>query len=119
MDLAHFRMLIRELLKKDPGIVPEEAPLIVLDRKFAMYMANNGKDTKHTKHITRRMHFVRNIEKCKMQKIDLFEGCLPTADLPHSNQFCASFIFLHSLLNALSLQCVLYVWYTYHPYPCT
>ena len=32
--LAHFRMLIHELLNKDPYIVPEEAPLIVLDRKF-------------------------------------------------------------------------------------
>ena len=31
MDLAHFRMLIHELQDKDPDIVPEEAPLIVLD----------------------------------------------------------------------------------------
>ena len=31
MDLAHFRMLIHELLNKDTDIVPEEAPLIVLD----------------------------------------------------------------------------------------
>ena len=30
MDLAHFRMLIHELLNKDTDIVPEEAPLIVL-----------------------------------------------------------------------------------------
>ena len=28
-------------------MVPKEAPLIVLDRKYAMCMANNGKDTKH------------------------------------------------------------------------
>ena len=34
--LANFRMLIRELLNKDPDIVPEEAPLIVLDRKSAV-----------------------------------------------------------------------------------
>ena len=31
MDLTHFRMLMHELLKKYPDIVPEEAPLIVLD----------------------------------------------------------------------------------------
>ena len=31
MDLAHFKMLIHELLNKDPDIVPEEVPLIVLD----------------------------------------------------------------------------------------
>ena len=39
MALAHFRMLIRELLNNDPYIVPEEAPLIVLGSKYAMYMA--------------------------------------------------------------------------------
>ena len=57
MDLAHFRMLIHELLNKYPEIFPEEAPLIVLDSKSAMCMAKNGKYTKHTRHIARRMHF--------------------------------------------------------------
>ena len=70
MDLAHFSMLIHELLNKDPDIFPEEAPLIVLDSKSAMCMANNGKDTKHTRQIARIMHFVRNGEKFKMHKID-------------------------------------------------
>ena len=39
MNLAHFRMLIHELLKKYPDIAPEEAALIILDRKFAIFMA--------------------------------------------------------------------------------
>ena len=60
MALAHFRMLIHELLNKDTDIVPEEAPLIVWDSKSAISMAKNGKDTKHTRHITRRMYLVRN-----------------------------------------------------------
>ena len=51
MDLAHIIMLIHELLGKDPDIVPEEYPLIVLESKSAVCMANNGKDTKHTRHI--------------------------------------------------------------------
>ena len=50
MALAYFRMSINELLNKDPKIFPEEAPLIVLDSKSVMCMANNGKDTKHTRH---------------------------------------------------------------------
>ena len=76
MALAHFRMLIHEFLNKDPDIVPEEAPLIVLDSKSAIFMANNGKDTPHTRQIARRMHFVRNGEKCKMQKsIGVKEVC--------------------------------------------
>ena len=61
MALAHFRMLIHEFLNKNPYIVPREAPLIVLDSKSAMCIAKNGKDTKHTRHIVSRMHFVMNV----------------------------------------------------------
>ena len=85
MALAHFRMLIHELLNKDPDIVPEEDPSIVLDSKYAMCMANNGKDTKHTRHIARRMHLVRNGEKFKMHKIDWCEGGLQLADIGTKN----------------------------------
>ena len=76
MALEHFRMLIHEFLNEDPDMVPKEAPLIVLDSKNAMCMAKNGKDTKHTRHIARRIHFVRNGEKCKMHQIYCFEGGL-------------------------------------------
>ena len=76
MALAHFRMLVHELLNEDPDMVPKEAPLIVFDSKSAMCMDNNGKDTKHTRHISRIMHFVSNGEKCKMHKIDWCEGGL-------------------------------------------
>ena len=85
MDLAHFRMLVNELLNEDPDIVPREAPLIVLDSKSAMCMAKNGKDTKHTRHIARIMHFVRNGEKCKMHKIDWCEGGLQLAEIGTNN----------------------------------
>ena len=85
MALAHFKMLICELLNKDPDINPEEAPLIVLDGKYYIFIAKNGKDTKHTRHISRRMNFVRNIEKCKMHKIDWCEGGLNLADIGKKN----------------------------------
>ena len=74
-------MLINELWNKDTDIVPEEATLIVLESKSAMCMAKNGKDTKHTRHIARRTHFVSNGEKCKMQNIDWCEGGLQLADI--------------------------------------
>ena len=70
MALEHFRMLIHELLNEDPDMVPKEAPLNVLDSKSAMCMAKNGKDTKHTRHIARIMHYLRNGKECKMHKID-------------------------------------------------
>ena len=85
MDLAHFRMLIHEFLNKDPDIVKEEYPLIVMCGKSAMCMAKNVKYTKHTIHITRRMHFVRNGKKCKMHKIDWCEGGMQLADIGTKN----------------------------------
>ena len=69
MALAYFRILIHELPNEDPEMVRMEAPLIVLDSKSAMCIAKNGKDTKHTRNIARRMHFVRNGEKCKIHKL--------------------------------------------------
>ena len=63
MTLAHFRMLIHELLNKDPGIVLEESQLIILYSKSTMCMAKNGKDTRHTRHIARGMNSLFNGEK--------------------------------------------------------
>ena len=78
-------MLIHELLNEYPDMVPKEDPLIVLDGKSDMCMAKNGNNTKHTRHIARRMHFVRNGEKCKMQKIDWCEGGLQLAEIGTKN----------------------------------
>ena len=85
MALAHFRMFINELLNNYTDIVPEETPLIFLDNKSAMCIVKSGKDTKHTRHISRRMHFVRNGEKCKMHKIDWCEGGLQLANICTKN----------------------------------
>ena len=85
MYLAHFRMLIHELLNNYPYIVPEEVSLIILDIKSDVCMANNGKDTKHTRHIYRRVHFVRNCEKWKLHKIDWCEGGLKLSDIATNN----------------------------------
>ena len=66
-------------------MVPKEATLIVLDSKYDMCMAKNGKDTKHIRHIASIMHFVRNREKCKMHKIYWCEGGLQLADIGTKN----------------------------------
>ena len=60
MDLAHFRMTNNEFSNKDPDVVPEQAPFIILYIKSAIYMSKNDEDTKKTRHITRIMNFVRN-----------------------------------------------------------
>ena len=85
MALAHRSILTHELLNKDPDILPEEAPLIVLDSNSAMCMSKNGKDTKHTRHIERIIHFVSNGEKCNLHNIDWCEGCLQLADIANKN----------------------------------
>ena len=50
-----------------------------------MCMDNNGKDKKHTRHISSRMNSVRNGEKCKMHKIDCCEGGLQLSDIATKN----------------------------------
>ena len=62
MYLSHFRILINAFLKKDPYIVPKENPPIILVSKSDVCMDKNGKDTNHTRHIYRGVHFVRNNE---------------------------------------------------------
>ena len=85
MALAHFRMLIHEFLNNDTDIVPEIAPLIILDNRSAACMAKNGKDAKHTRHIDRRVHIVINGEKFKMYKINWCEGGMQLADIATKN----------------------------------
>ena len=85
MDLSHFRMLIHELLNKDPDIVPEEDPMIVLDSKSDLCMAKNDKDNNHTRHIARIMYCVRNGEKCNMHKSDWCEGGLQLVEIATNN----------------------------------
>ena len=63
MDLEHFRMLNNELMNKDPDVIPEQTPLIILDRKSAVSKVKNGKDIKHTIHISRIINFEVNGEE--------------------------------------------------------
>ena len=58
-------MLMNEFLNNNTYIFTEEEPLIILDSKSAVCMDNNCKDTKNTRHITRKVNLVRNDEKYK------------------------------------------------------
>ena len=48
-------------------------------------MDNNGNYTKNTSHIARRVHFVRNGDKCKMYRIDWCEVGLQLAYIATNN----------------------------------
>ena len=56
-----------------------------MDSKSDVCMANNGKDTKHTMHISRRLNSVRNSDKWKMHKIDWCEGGLQLEEIATKN----------------------------------
>ena len=58
---------------------------MILDIKSAVFMDNNGKDTKHTRPITIKVNFVRNGEKYRMHSIDWCEGGLQMADIATNN----------------------------------
>ena len=81
----NFRMLNNELLNKDPYVVPEQAPLVILDRKSAICVANNYKDTKQTRHISRITIFKRKCEYCNFHKIVWYEVGLQLADIGTKN----------------------------------
>ena len=56
-----------------------------MDIKSAICMANNDKDTKHIRHISRTVHFVRNGEKSKMHNIDWWEAGLQLVEIATKN----------------------------------
>ena len=72
-------------MNKDRDIVTEEVTVIILDSKSAVCMANIGEDTKHTRHIDRRAHFVRNSDKFRMHKFDWCARGLKLEDIINKN----------------------------------
>ena len=48
-------------------------------------MTRNGKYNEHTRHISIRVHLVRNGEKFKIHKIDWCEGDMKLADITTNN----------------------------------
>ena len=63
----------------------EQATLIILDDNSAKCMANNCKDTKHTRYISRRMHLVRNDKECNFHKTVWCKGGLQLAYIGTKN----------------------------------
>ena len=76
MDLSHFRMINNEFLNRYTYVVPEQAPLVILDIKSDVYIANNGMDTKHTRPLSIIVCFVINGDGYNFNKTVWFEGGL-------------------------------------------
>ena len=56
-----------------------------MDIKPAICMTKNGKSTKHTRHISRTMHYVGNVKECNLHRIVWCEGVLQPADIGTNN----------------------------------
>ena len=56
-----------------------------MDNKSDVCMAKNGKDTKHTREISRKLKFLSNGENWKMHNIDWCEGSLKLAHITTKN----------------------------------
>ena len=78
-------MINNRFTNKNPYVVPEQSPLIILDSKSDFCKAKNGKDTKHTSHITIIIQFVRNGEGWKFHKPVWCEGGLQLVDIGTKN----------------------------------
>ena len=85
MALENLIILNNDLLNKDPCLVTEQSPIIILDGKSAICMANNGKDTKQTRHIYRRMRFVRNGEDYNLHETVLCGEVLQLSSIGINN----------------------------------
>ena len=72
-------------MKKYRDVVPEKAPLIILDRKSAFCMSKNGKDTKHTRKTDRRIKCVINGQYLIMHKTVWYERDLQMVEIGTNN----------------------------------
>ena len=56
-----------------------------MDRKSAVCMDKNGKDTKHNRNISGGIHCVRNGNNCKMHNIEWRKQGIQLADIETKN----------------------------------
>ena len=56
-----------------------------MDNKSDVFMANNGKYNKHTRKLIKTIYSFSKGEKCKMHKIDWYEGGLQLSEIDTKN----------------------------------
>jgi hypothetical protein len=84
MSTDHHRMLLNELDRIEVDSNPSPIP-ILLDSKSAIAMSKSFKDTKHTRHIARRYHYVREGETEGRFKTLWIDNTLQISDIGTKN----------------------------------
>jgi hypothetical protein len=84
MSTDHHRMLLNELDRIEVDSNPSPIP-ILLDSKSAIAMSKSFKDTKHTRHIARRYHYVREGETEGRFKTFWIDNTLQISDIGTKN----------------------------------
>jgi hypothetical protein len=80
MATSHLAMMLDEFEVRIPSDIRQPVPMI-LDSSSAIAMGNSFKDTKHTRHIMRRYHFVREGVANKKFALSWIKTDLQLADI--------------------------------------
>ena len=64
-------------MDEDIYLVPEQAPLIILDIKSDVCVSKNGKDIKQTRHPSRIMHIATFKIKCGVREFYILQALEP------------------------------------------
>jgi len=82
MATAHLHMMLDELEMKSHEDLEKPDPVkILLDNSSAVAMGHSFKDTKHTRHIWRRYHYVRQGELSGMHTLEWIPKEYQLADI--------------------------------------
>ena len=73
------------MMNTDPDVVPDQSPIVLLDSKPAVCISTNGKDIKHTRQNSRRIHFVRNGWEWNLHDKVWREGVIKLVDIRNNN----------------------------------
>ena len=78
-------MVTNEFTGVDPDSFGKPPVLILLDSESAIAMSKNQRDSKHTRHIERRVHYVRQGQLSGQHHLDYVPAELQLADIGTKN----------------------------------
>ena len=78
-------MVTNELTGTEPDEFGNPPVLILLDSESAIAMSRNQRDSKHTRHIERRVHYVRQGQKSGQHRLEYVPADLQLADIGTKN----------------------------------
>ena len=85
MATSHVRMVTNEFMRIPVDTYGEPPTKILLDSESAIAMSKNSRDSKRTRHIERRVHYVRQGQGTGMHSLEYVPADLQLADIGTKN----------------------------------